>query len=337
MRNKLKLFSIALLATLLFAFNFGVVNAAPKSVTVKRAEVLSDLITNHDHGFTVFTTTEGKILYCLDNLKPAMVSGQVGNDAGKADDGILYILQNGYPNKKITGNTEMDKYITQAAVWWYMDDTNQGSNKLSDEFRNATTTDINELIPIIKKMVASAKNYKDNQVKPTITASLDNNSLALTSDNKYYESQPITVKVTGASTYSAIFEGGTANTAIVNSSGTPATTLKTGESFKVRIPASELTEKTEINIKVTANGVTQIAKVYKPSDDKYQRVVGLYDEDTPVSQTLKLTASPETTSVEVEVPNTSANILIVTVAMGILIVIAGVWMIVYRGKKGKKA
>lgn len=333
MGKKFKLFSFALLATLLFAFNFGIVNAAPKSITVKRAEVLSDLITNHDHGFTIFTTTEGKIIYCLDNLKPALLSGQTASDNGQADDGVLYILKNGYPNKKITGNTEMDKYITQAAIWWYMDDTNQGSNKLSDEFRNATTTDINELIPKIKALVANAKNYKDNYTKPTVNIVLNNTTLALTSDNKYYESQPINVNITGASTYSAIFTGGTANTAIVNAKGTPATSFKAGETFKVRIPANELKQKTEINIKVTANGVKQVAKVYKTSDDKYQRVVGLFDEDVPAAQTIKLTASPETTSIEVEVPNTSANILMLSVALGMLIIVAGVGVIVYRSKK----
>ena len=105
MKKGCKLLSFALLGALLFAFNFGIVNAAPKSITVKRSEVLSDLITNHDHGFTVFTTTDGKILYCLDNLKPALLTGQVASDNGQADDGVLYILQIGYPNKKITGNT----------------------------------------------------------------------------------------------------------------------------------------------------------------------------------------------------------------------------------------
>ena len=201
------------------------------------------------------------------------------------------------------------------------------------EFRNATTTDINELIPIIKTMVANAKSYKDNQVKPTVTVSLNNNALALTADNNYYESQPINVKLTGANSYSAIFSGGTANTKIVNTNGNPTTTFKAGESFKVRIPASELKEKTEISIKVTANGVKQVAKVYKTSDEKYQRVVGLYDEDIPVSQSLKLIASPETTSIEVEVPNTSANILMLSVALGMLIIIAGVGIIVKRSKK----
>ena len=40
------------------------------------------------------------------------------------------------------------------------------------------------------------------------------------------------------------------------------------------------------------------------------------------------------TSIEV-VSGEAVNILMVTVAMGTLIVIAGVWMIVYRSKKGK--
>ncbi len=333
MKKSFKLFSLTLLATLLFAFNFGTVSAAPESITVKRADVVSDLVTNKDHGFTVFETTEGKTIYCLDNLKPALVTGQVASYAGVADDGILYILKNGYPNKKPTISEEANFYITQAAIWWYMDDTNQGSNQLSDEFINATKTDASELIPKIRSLVANAKNYKDNQVKPTVSVSLNNDALSLTSDSRYYESQPITVKVTGANNYSAIFTGGTANTAIVNINGTPTTNFKAGELFKVRIPASELTEKTDINIKVTANGIKQTAKVYKPSNENYQRVVGLFDENISVSQNLKLTASPETTSVEVKVPNTSANILMLSVALGIIIIIVGVGIIVNRSKK----
>jgi len=300
MGNKIKLFSFALLATLLFAFNFGVVNAAPKSITVKRAEVLSDLITNHDHGFTIFTTTEGKIIYCLDNLKPALLSGQIASDNGQADDGVLYILQNGYPNKKITGNTEMDKYITQAAIWWYMDDTNQGSNKLSDEFRNATTTDINELIPKIKALVANAKNYKNNYTKPTVNISLNNTTLALTSDNKYYESPLMTATLTGASTYKAEVSGAPKGTTVVNEKGEAKSSFNSNEKVKVQIPVSAVKEKTNLTVKFTASGKVQKAMIYKTTNSEYQRVAGLYDEVVSLEQSTKLTVTPKARVCEID-------------------------------------
>ena len=37
--------------------------------------------------------------------------------------GVAYILENGYPNKHFTGDSNKDYYITQLAVWWYLDDT----------------------------------------------------------------------------------------------------------------------------------------------------------------------------------------------------------------------
>jgi len=341
MKNVRKLFTLIFVAILACTFSFTTVLAAdaPSSITVKRAEVLRDLITNHEYGYTVFTTNEGKSIYCLDNLKKAMITGQTGYDNGEADDGILYILQKGYPNvQKVDGMTwtnvaARDFYITQAAVWLYMEETGQGSNKLSDEFKNATTTDVYKLLPRIKTLVANAKKYKDNQVKPTVSVNVNGEVLALTSDNKYYESQPISVKLTGASNYSVIFNGGTANTVITDASGKANTTFKANETFKVRIPANELTKKTDINIKVTANGIKEVAKVYKPTDDQYQRVVGLYEENMQASTTLKLAASPETTSIEVEVPNTSANILMISIIMGMLIIIGGVGLIAYRSKK----
>lgn len=335
MKKKWKLCSFGLLVTLLFVFNFGAVLAAPDSITVKRAEVVSDLVTNKDHGFTIFETTDGKTIYCMDNLKKPLISGQVATKEGNADDGVLYILKNGYPNKAITGTDETDFYITQASIWLYLEETGQGSNLLDDEFKNPTENDVNGLVSdYIRPMVDNAKKYKDTQTKPTVNVSVNGENLALTSDNNYYESELISVTMTGASSYSAIFEGGTANTVIVDESGNVKTVFNAGEKFRVRIPANELTEKTDVNIKVTANGELQVAKIYKTNDESYQRVVGLYNEDVPVSQTLKLVATPGTTSVEVEVPNTSANILMLSIAMGILIVIAGVGIIIYRSKKG---
>ena len=331
-----KLLSVfAVIGILILTICFGKVSAAtPNTINVQRAEVLSDLVTNHEYGFVYFTTTDGDSLYCLDNLKKPLTSGQSATLTGEADDGILYILQNGYPAKSITGNDEMDKYITQAAIWWYMDDTNQGDNQLSDEFRNATTTDIYGLIPdYITPLVEQAKKAKDNQVSPSLEVNVSGTELSLTSDEQYYESSLISVSLSGANTYNISLSGGTANTAIVDENGNAKTTFNANEQFKVRIPASELTTETTLTINVTAAGSIQKAQIFKPSDNAYQRVVGLYNDESPVQKTVNLTASPNTTSIEVDVPNTSANIVLASVGIGVLIIIIGVGIILYRGNK----
>ena len=332
--KKFRFFTFALVAVMLFALNFDVVSAAPKSINVKRAEVLSDLVTNHDHGFTIFTTTEGQVIYCLDNLKTRLDSGMSASLAGTADAGVQYILENGYPNKRIMDNGEADKYITQAAIWWYMEETGQGDNKLSNEFKTADKTDIYKLIPTyIKPMVANAKKAKANSVTPSMKVTISGNELSLTSDNKYYESGLISVALTGAANYNVALEGGTKNTVIVGTDGNAKSSFKANEQFKVRIPANELTEKISINIKISTTGVTKSAKIYKPSDSKYQRVVGLFNDETALSEAVKLTAAPNTTTVEVDVPNTSANILMASIAAGVIIIIAGIGIILYRGRK----
>jgi len=302
LKNARKLIMVVFVALLVYTVSFTTVLAtnAPKSITVKRAEVVSDLVTNKDHGFTIFETTDGKTIYCLDNLKKALVSGQTATLAGSADDGVLYILKNGYPNKKITGNNEMDFYITQAAIWWYMDETGQGSNKLSDEFKNATKTDINDLLPRIKSLVASAKSYKDNQVKPTMVLKTNGETLTLSKDNKYYESPLMTATLTGASTYKAEVSGAPKGTTVVNEKGEAKSSFNSNEKVKVQIPVSAVKEKTNLTVKFTASGKVQKAMIYKTTNSEYQRVAGLYDEVVSLEQSTKLTVTPKARVCEID-------------------------------------
>jgi len=298
-KNAKKLFMVAFVALLVCTVSFTTVLAttAPKSITVKRAEVVSDLVTNKDHGFTIFETTDGKTIYCMDNLKKPLVSGQVANLSGSADDGVLYILQNGYPNKKVTGNEEMDFYITQAAIWWYLDDTNQGSNKLSDEFRNSKT-DINDLLPKIKSLVASAKSYKDNQVKPSMTLKTGGDKLTLSKEDGAYVSDLMSVNLKGASTYKVAVSG--AKATVFNEKGEAKSSFNADEKVKVVLPVSQVKGKTNLTVTFTAEGKIQNAMIYKTNNSEYQRVTGLYDEIVPLEESTKLTVTPKARVCEID-------------------------------------
>lgn len=72
--------------------------------------------------------------YDLDS-KPAYDADMAGDwppkeaDArlvGYGDAGIFYILSNGYPFASIRGNNDLDRFITQAAVWSYLADMGIG-------------------------------------------------------------------------------------------------------------------------------------------------------------------------------------------------------------------
>ena len=163
MKKAGKVLASTLVIALMFILTLGAVQAAPESITVKRAVVVKDLISREDKGLTIFETTDGDSIYCMDIDKKALVTGQTATVTGDGDAGLLYILRNGYPNKSFVNNVEIDKYITQIAVWWYLDE-----NKLSNDFKTATDIDKYKLRPIVKDLVGKARNAKSTAVKPSM-------------------------------------------------------------------------------------------------------------------------------------------------------------------------
>ena len=261
--------------------------AAPNQVTVKRAVTVKDLISREDKGLTIFETTDGNSIYCMDIEKKALITGQTATLSGDGDAGLLYILHNGYPYKSFVKNVEIDKYITQIAVWWYLSE-----DKLSDDFKNATDIDKHNLRPIIRDLVSKARKAVDTQAKPNMNVNASSTTMTLTSDGKYYESAYMSATLIGAKIYNVELSGASKNTIVVDKDGNLGTTMNSGENFKVKVPASEANNMT-INVKFTATGTTTKAKIYTPSDASYQRVVGIYEDTTPLSGNATLKLEPK--------------------------------------------
>ena len=277
---------IVLAFTFTFVLGFGSVAAAPNSVTIKAADYTKDFINDNDSAMTMFTTTDGNTLYCMDIDKKALVQGMSATLVGNADAGVLYILQNGYPKVSYKNNKGMDAYITQMALWMYLSE-----EKVSSKFKNATgDTDKYGLVASTKALVKAARNAKDTSVKPSMTVNGSSGAMSLTSDGKYYESAYISVTLTGTNTYNVTLNGATSNTVVVDESGNIGTTMNSGEKFKVRIPATEVSSLVNVIVKFSATGTTTKAKIYKPTDTSYQRVVGVYDDTTNLTKELVLTA-----------------------------------------------
>ncbi len=315
---------------LTFGINDAMASSAPSSISVKKADRLSDLVTNYEYGFTIFETSDGKTVYCMDvDLKP-LTNGQKATLVGNGDAGLLYLLQNGYPNKKIMGNDEGDKYITQAAIWWYVNES-----KVSSEFKNATKeTDSYELVSrYIKPMVEKARSAKDTQAKPSIDLITSDKSFSLSSDGANYESPYMSATVVNAKTYDVSLTGAPDGSKIVAEDGSEKTTFNSSERFKVVIPASAVKDTLNITVKTTAKGTIQKAKIYKPSDSAYQRVAALYDDEVSVEKSVNLSITGGDTPEVVVVPNTSANIIFASVLGGVIIIAVGVGIIMYRGRK----
>ena len=337
---KHKIFKVMFAIVLTFAITlcgigYSSASSAPSNVTMQRADRVDDFVLGGVYGFTEFKTTEGNIMYCLDVNKTPLTQNQSASLSGEADAGILYILENGYPKKNIVRSTSESFYITQAAIWWYLDET-QGVSIRSD-FKNSDNVLVTNYIkPLVEKAI-EAKNNGYSVKEPSMEVTTNGDELTLTSDGKYYESPMMSAALVNADSYSVIVSGATANTVVVSESGETKSTFNSSENFKVRIPESELTSDLTISVKISVNGAKESAKIYSPSDGSYQRVVGLFDDEKALVKEVTLKVSPETTGVEVSVPNTSANIILLSVLGGVVAVIAGIGIVIYRHKREIKA
>ena len=310
---------------------------APSSITVKRTSVMESYI-GDNNGFTAYATTDGVIVYCMELIKKGATTGTNYSFLENADAGLLYIIENGYPNKTITNRDEIDRYITQSAVWWYLDETS-GAGNLSTAFQ---TTD-REAYPGIrdtdntiekigveksKKLVNDAKTAKA-EATPSMDVTLNDGSLKLTADSKYYESDYVTVSLTGASEYKVSTDNNNATS--INENGEEASTFKAGEKFKIRIPADSVKDEINMTATITATASTKYVATFKPENSEFQKVVSsqVYNKDVNLENTLTLSGSPQE-AIVVEVPDTSSNVSLFVLIAGTLLVIVGAGLIVYR-------
>ena len=290
--HKFKLMILAVLITTLgiFTVTGNAASSAPTSFTANSEKLLEGYIDNWHYG--KLTSSLGGYVYCRDfNL--GIPYGVTMTLEGEAPAPIAYILSNGFPRTSITGNDDMDYYITQAALWWYMD-LHMGTHNLPDAFKT-TGSDPYNLRPHIIKLVEGAEGVT-SYATPAISLVNNNPSLSLSSDKKYYESNAISVKAlytTG--NYTISLTGAPSGTTVVNAnSGAAQTTFATNESFKVRIPVDSVdVGNLNITVKATATGSVNKAYMYKSSDPTKQSVFGsvLYPETSTITDETTLTLS----------------------------------------------
>ena len=273
-----------------------VINAAPKNPTVNREGVMVSYI-GENYGWAKFKTSDGKTAYCMDLKKKwpektTNVSLQKEGDAG-----LTYILQNGYPYKTIKGNGEQDRFITQAAVWWYLSDTGQ-TDKLSADF-TTNAADPYGIRPYIQKLVNEAKSAKAS-AEAKLEVNVSNSNMTVSSDGKYFVSSEIAPTLTGVKTYKVSVEGAPSGSIVTDTKGTTKNTFNAGEKFLVKIPVNALGKTTTIKVKVSATTSTSKAYIYQPTDTSFQRLVALYTDDNELSKTVNLTAKVDNPKVCVD-------------------------------------
>lgn len=264
MKNMKKIISLLLVA-IMFLLPTIRVNAED-NISIGEAPTTPRYVGNL--GFHMKQMTNGEYLYCTD-YQAATAANVQAKFIGKMDKGVTYILKNGYPNKSLTGDNTKDYYITQVAVWWYLDDTT-GSNNLTSEFKSQTGSMINR----IKSLVVGAKAATEEGTSINIAKA--NTNMTLNGD--YYETALIKPVTSNLSTYTVQIKG-VDKAEIVNESGVAQSTFKVNESFKVRVKASDLSGlNNTIKIFVKGTGIEYKTYEYDPIENgsnKMQNVARL--------------------------------------------------------------
>ena len=282
------------------------VNAAAETITLGPASPTGKYIAGVV--FSYKKTTDGKLLFCVDmhtNTAQNTTATLVKNSS-IIDNGLIYILRNGYPEKSITGDNDKDYYITQTAVWWYLDEVT-GSQNLGDYFKESGSDDYNMRHYVKELVQAGLANRNNPQSVSNAKLTIGTNDPSFTLRNNYYESDSIrATEISGISSYSVTLSGAPKGTIIEKTAGTAVSALDyngafsidQNESFRIKVPKASA-EANEINITVTAKATGAVgynAYEYKPADSSMQHVALLEKEQKTVKSelTLNLTTSKVT-------------------------------------------
>ena len=288
--KKLKFLVVMIFTGIIMTTNVLNVSAAAQTISLGSGTKLPAYLA--DLSFKTKLLSSGEYVYCLEYHK-ATSQNVTATLVGELDAGFAYLMEHGYPKASITGDSSKDYYITQTAVWWYLDDTT-GSSNLTRAFKE-TASDPNNIRKYVKELVAGAKQAKANgYAKTSISLSTSNSEMKLSSNSKYFESESFTVSSTNISTYKVSVSNAPTGTIVTDAKGNSKTTFNKSESFKIKIPASSVKD-TNLNMTVTvsATGTVNKAYEYKPTNSRMQNCYPsvLTPETQNVSATAKLTLS----------------------------------------------
>ena len=309
------LFAFALVYVSLFS-NLDNVNAAAKpSIELGDSSALPGYIAGVK--YNIKNVKNGGYAYCT-NIHKNVARNTTANLEGTMDAGIAYILQNGYPNRSFTGDKQKDFYITQGAVWWYLDDT-AGTNNLGNGYKS-TGSDSYNIRPYVKQLVEGAKVARaQGYYKPSLDLTVSNTKMTLSSDKKYYVSKKINANAQNISDkFTVRLTSAPKGTIIVNTKGDKQTKFAPGEKFKIKVPASKIAEGKTVTVKVEVGAYRSFYKAYKyqPTDKAMQPVTVTEPFTYTVTDTIKLTATKPKTPTPPPTPTPSVNVVKVDAATG---------------------
>lgn len=285
-----KLVSVFAIAFMFILLDCQQVNAEAQTIKIGKSTLLPGYVAGVK--FSIKPLKNGGYVYCVDKHKKTAKSA-AAKLKGNMDAGVAYIIENGYPRKHFTGEKKKDYYITQSAVWWYLDSTT-GSSNLSSSFKTKGS-DPYGLRPYIKKLVNEAKKAKkEGYLSPSLNVKVGSSKLSLSKDKKYYVSEKINANAKNIDgKYRVSLTSAPSGTIVTDVDGNKQVKFSEGEKFLIKVPASKVAEGKTVSVraKVTASLRVQKAYKYQPTNETMQPVALIAPIEKNVSDTVKLTAS----------------------------------------------
>lgn len=301
------------------------------------------------------------------SVKSNFALGETGRNA--TYNGLIYILQ----NDNITGDGAKDYYLTQLAVWWYLDRANGfADNKNYTSYDLSTATDSEDgkldeygnykfynnlsaqdktkissdttygqyVVKLVEGAVANQGSYTGEIGSQDINVDLEN--ITYTINNGYVESSLIKPTSTNPSfdKYSIQINSSVGNITILDENNNPisANNISANQGFKIRVALNEVqNEKFKANVTITGYFSSHYdAFVYNPNPKDHSGV----ELQRALLGLIESPTAPITFDLEaptIPTPDTNMNSYLIY-GIGALIVVAGIVLIVVakRPKNAKK-
>ena len=281
MKRKNIIIALIMIVATFFAGTYvakAIINAPNQLVISYYTKDKKDNPLGIDKKLHIKRTSDGKYVYCIDYMK-LRSDGKTYNKVSETTDlGLAYIVNQGYDD-----SNETDYFITQSAVWSYLDDKGamqKDTTGTVDAIRSAvysSANNNNSTAVKIRNLVANAKKAAQEE-KPFLDITTNNIEFKMAQDGKYYVSNLIKIN-TNLDKY---------DVKLINA---PDSTIYSvnDDGLYLYILGSDL-DKVDDDFKLEISGSTTMYKtfIYETNDDKYQPVAVPYSEKVSVNDNIKI-------------------------------------------------
>lgn len=277
------------------------------------------------------------------------------------DQGLIYLMSQLYPNKMLVdqSGTELDErvqvWLTQTAIWTYLYETGDPNNSKFAEnvdlVRNVTyiyDSAGDTIVEVlggntlfgsfgINDLINQAKQYRQNPFT-TLSVNKKSETVSITNDNKFYQSDEVSVVGSTSSplinsfeSYSVTINNAPEGTVIVKQDGTAYTAdelknMTPTSKFYVRVPVDKVTEELK-KVEISVLGNFKMYGANKYTSENWQKVanVGILNKSQSVPLNIQLDYTPA-------VGDTGMSVAQIVYFIGLIVLLTGVGIIYVNAK-----